>query len=66
MAESEEQSLTDTETLIACLRICGLHVGPDTHRMAPEICPVLLGYWMNPRLRAEARAREKRSKAAGA
>ena len=59
MADELAGQLTPVEKLAACIRICGKHVGPDTHRMAPEMCPVLLDYWHNPVLRDEARERER-------
>jgi len=36
------------EKLAACLRICGPE--PTQHRMAPEMCPILLDQWHNSKL----------------
>ena len=41
--------MTDAEMLRECLRICGKNVTPETHRIAPEICPIALMYWRNPK-----------------
>lgn len=41
--------MNDAEKQSECLRICGPNVTPDTHRMAPEICPILQGYWHDPK-----------------
>ena len=41
------QTLSEDERKQAqCLRICGPDVTPDTHRTAPEMCPILQGYWL--------------------
>lgn len=33
-----------------CERICGEAGKRDMHRSAPEICPILLAQWKNPKL----------------
>jgi len=40
--------MTEQEKRSECLRICGPDVTPDTHRLAPEMCPILDQYWKNP------------------
>lgn len=41
--------LTEAEKFAECLRICGPNVGIDMHRMAPEMCPIKLEQWHNPK-----------------
>lgn len=50
--------MTDAEKIAECLRICGPNVDEDTHRCAPEICPILLDYWRNPKLKPNYRMKE--------
>jgi hypothetical protein len=45
------KTLTEEEKRAECLRICGPGVTPEMHRMAPEMCPILLDWWKNPSLK---------------
>lgn len=43
--------MTQEEKQAECLRICGPDVKPDTHSIAPQMCPILEDYWKNPKLK---------------
>lgn len=51
--------MTTPEQQAECLRICGPNVMPDTHSIAPEMCPIALMYWHNPKLKAAPVDRKK-------
>lgn len=37
--------MTDEQKKAECERICGPNATRDTHKMAPEMCPVLRDVW---------------------
>ena len=38
------------EELAGCQKLCGEGASRGMHRMAPDICPVLLAAWRNPKM----------------
>ena len=38
--------MTPEDKQAECLRICGPNVTPQTHRMAPIMCPILWDAWL--------------------
>ena len=43
--------MTEQEKQNECERICGEAGVRDMHRCAPEMCPILLDQWRNPKLK---------------
>lgn len=52
MNSEEEQERDHAE----CARICGERGERGMHSIAPEMCPVQLKFWKNPRLEAKPNA----------
>jgi hypothetical protein len=48
--------MTDAEKKVECERICGPRYSKESglHSSAPEMCPILLDLWKNPKRRPQA------------